>query len=279
MKINEFDIVFLSYGEPNAEKHYALLSEIAPWVKRVDGVRGFNAAHRAAADISDTQRFVTIDADNIVLPHFFDLKIEEEAGCLSWQGRNMTNGLQYGNGGPKLWNRDFVYAMNCHEASQDPLAVDFCWLEGYHQKPGVYTEVWSCGSPAQAFRAGFREGVKLSLDRGKRLPAGDIERLGHPQNIRALKMWCSLGQDRENGEFAILGALLGLEAICDENFDMSVIRDYERFDAEISSPFFSTNPNTTTDIPESIARVEKLTGMVIPEFDKKSSVFIRDLIL
>ena len=47
--INSFDIVFLSYDEPNADKNYADLLNKAPWAKRVHGVKGFDAAHKAAA--------------------------------------------------------------------------------------------------------------------------------------------------------------------------------------------------------------------------------------
>jgi hypothetical protein len=60
---------------------------------------------------------------------------------------------------------------------------------------------------------------------------------------------------------------------------MSAIRDYERFENEISLPFFEQKLDATLDISTSIEMVEKLTGMVIPQFEKKSSVFIRDLIL
>ena len=48
--ISEFDFVFLSYDEPNAELLYAELLNQIPWAKRVHGVKGFDAAHRACAD-------------------------------------------------------------------------------------------------------------------------------------------------------------------------------------------------------------------------------------
>ena len=54
MKIVEFDIVFLSYDEPNAELHYADLCGKAPWAKRVHGVKGSDHAHKAAAELSST---------------------------------------------------------------------------------------------------------------------------------------------------------------------------------------------------------------------------------
>ena len=76
MKIVEFDIIFLSYDEPNADVHYADLLTKAPWAKRVHGVKGSDAAHKAAANLSDTEWFITVDADNIVHTDFFDLDLD-----------------------------------------------------------------------------------------------------------------------------------------------------------------------------------------------------------
>ena len=56
IKIIEQDIVFLSYDEPNAEKNYADLLAKVPWAKRVHGVKGSDAAHKAAAAASETER-------------------------------------------------------------------------------------------------------------------------------------------------------------------------------------------------------------------------------
>ena len=38
VSINEFDIVFISYDEPNADENYNNLIEKAPWAKRSHGV-------------------------------------------------------------------------------------------------------------------------------------------------------------------------------------------------------------------------------------------------
>ena len=50
VSINEFDIVFISYDEPNADENYNNLIEKAPWAKRSHGVFGSDAAPKAAAD-------------------------------------------------------------------------------------------------------------------------------------------------------------------------------------------------------------------------------------
>ena len=38
VKIIDYDIIYLSYDEPNAEKNYADLLTKVPWAKRVHGV-------------------------------------------------------------------------------------------------------------------------------------------------------------------------------------------------------------------------------------------------
>ena len=46
-KIADIDFIFLSFDEPNAEKNFADLKRKVPWAKRVHGVYGFDAAHKA----------------------------------------------------------------------------------------------------------------------------------------------------------------------------------------------------------------------------------------
>ena len=82
IKVVDQDIIFLSYDEPNAEKNYADLCSKVPWAKRVHGVEGSDAAHKACAELSETDRFITIDGDNIVNAEFlgreFDLDSHDD---------------------------------------------------------------------------------------------------------------------------------------------------------------------------------------------------------
>jgi hypothetical protein len=149
IKIVEQDIIYLSYDEPNAEKNYADLVAKVPWAKRVHGVKGSDAAHKACAALSETEYFVTVDADNIIDPKFLDVEVDlEEIGCtgenvFSWCGKVHVNGLMYGNGGLKLWTKKFVNAMRTHENS-DPNdvkgAVEFCFDNRYYQFNDNYSE-------------------------------------------------------------------------------------------------------------------------------------------
>ncbi len=142
--INEFDIVYISFDEPNADENFADLQDKCPWAKRSHGVEGSDAAHKAAADMADTDRFITVDADNIVRQDFFSTEIDmskiKDTDVVSWAGKNTINGLVYGNGGIKCWPKPVVYGMQTHEnaPSDDPRAqVDFCWNINYVQMNNI----------------------------------------------------------------------------------------------------------------------------------------------
>ena len=74
--IADLDVIFLSYNEPNKEHNWADLRSKCPWAKRVDGVEGSDAAHKAAGEASSTERFILIDGDNIVNPALFDQQLD-----------------------------------------------------------------------------------------------------------------------------------------------------------------------------------------------------------
>ena len=55
---------------------------------------------------SETDRFITIDADNIVREDFnneLNMSRVTDTDVISWAGKNTVNGLVYGNGGIKCW--------------------------------------------------------------------------------------------------------------------------------------------------------------------------------
>jgi len=213
-EISEFDFVFLSYDEPNAETLYAELINVVPWAKRVHSVKGFDAAHRACADAADTDFFVTVDGDNRISEQFLSVKINISEGqddhAWTWAGRNHVNGLIYGNGGLKLWSKQFVRSMNSHENStSDASKVDFCWNAKYHEVFGTYSTSMINGSPYQAFRSGYREGVKMSLENGNKVSPQDFAKKIWIYNLHKLLIWCSVGADVENGVWSIYGARLG----------------------------------------------------------------------
>jgi len=94
MKTSELDLIFISYDEPNADRNYADLCNKAPWAKRIHGIKGSDAAHKEAAKIAETDYFITVDADNIVLEKFFDYDLDMTDTSIqvySWCGHNKLN--------------------------------------------------------------------------------------------------------------------------------------------------------------------------------------------
>mgnify|MGYP003334416095 FL=1 len=232
--MTEFDIVFMSFDEPNADYNYADLLTKAPWAKRSHGVKGSDACHKAAAKLAETKRFITIDADNIVREDFFNAEIDlSQVGdndVISWAGKNIVNGLVYGNGGIKCWPKHVVEQMKSHEAAVTASAqVDFCWDIHYVQMNNVYSDVMNNASPLQAWRAGFREGVKMSLVGGVTVDPRKLKQLIHPKNHQRLLVWCSVGEDVQNGLWAMYGARLGcyLTNLKRDEFNFVDVRDFD----------------------------------------------------
>ena len=233
IRIVDQDIIFSSYDEPNAEKNYADLCAKVPWAKRVHGVEGSDAAHKACADLSETEYFITVDADNIVDQEFLNVEVDyEQLGLspehvFSWCGKVHVNGLMYGNGGLKMWTRKFVHNMKTHEHSVDGDErgkVEFCFDDKYHQFNENYSVSYTNATPWQAWRAGFREGVKMSLDQGSKVE--DLRKVWW-QNYQRLLVWSQVGADVKNGIWSILGARQGCYLTNCTPWDYANVRDFE----------------------------------------------------
>jgi hypothetical protein len=214
--IADLDVVYLSYDEPQKEEFWVKIKNMVPWAVRVDGVKGSDAAHKAAAEASTTERFVLIDGDNLPDPEFFNMQLEMktpeyERAVFRWRARNHINGLMYGNGGLSCWTREFIYNMRTHEASDgsDDTCVEFCFDPLYWPMHDCYSVTYPNGSAFQAWRAGFREGVKMCLDRGRKPSELEFKESVHSRNLDHLTIWHNVGMDVENGAWAILGARQG----------------------------------------------------------------------
>lgn len=213
--VADLDVIFLTYDEPKKEEFWIQIQNMVPWAKRVDGVKGSDNAHKAAAALSETEFFVEIDGDNLPDPEFFNLQLtltDKDKGCaFRWKARNHINGLMYGNGGMCVWSREFVNNMKTHENSDgsSETCVEFCFDPKYIPMHNCYSTTYPNATPFQAWRAGFREGVKMCLNRGAKPTLKEFEEKVHSRNYDHLCIWQSVGADVENGEWAILGARTG----------------------------------------------------------------------
>jgi hypothetical protein len=214
--IADLDCIYLTYDEPQREEFWVKIRNMIPWAKRVDGVKGSDAAHKAAAAASDTERFILIDGDNMPDPKFFNLTMdfpdgEWERAVFRWRARNHVNGLMYGNGGLSSWTRTFVNEMRTHEATNGTAEteVEFCFDPLYWPMYDCYSTTFPNGSAFHAWRAGFREGVKMCLNRGNRPTISDFKDRVHQRNLDHLTIWHNVGRDVEHGIWAIAGSRMG----------------------------------------------------------------------
>ena len=236
MKIDiaDLDCVYLSYDEPQKEKFWVQIQNIVPWAKRVDGVKGSDAAHKACADVSETERFVLIDGDNIPDAEFFDQQLditdETKDVVFRWRARNHINGLRYGNGGLSCWTKKFVQTMRTHENSDgdDSTAIEFCFDANYWPMKDCWSTTYPNGSEEHAWRAGFREGVKMCLDRGARPTLENFKQTAHKQNLDNLSVWHSVGRDVEHGQWAIAGARQGTVETMIKGWDYKEVQCFDK---------------------------------------------------
>jgi hypothetical protein len=292
INLADCDIVFLSFDEPNADDNFAALSEELPRAKRVHGVKGFDAAHRRAGETAGSRHVVTIDADNVILDHGFlngkfGVSPRDLGSVFSFSARNVLNGLEYGNGGVKIWPRDTLLSLRTHEnAGRSEGAVDFCWTVPYYQVNRVLSEVIMTATPAQAFRGGFREGVKFNLADGilaydalPGLPRAEaLPRHVGASNYERLRVWCSVGADVPNGDWAVFGARLGCVMTALEGFEHAKIADYLWF-----SEFWETEILPTWGSAKVRSKRRKELGALlneeldlnVTEFDRAGSAFFK----
>ena len=220
--VADLDCVYLSYDEPQKEEFWLKIKNMVPWAKRVDGVKGSDAAHKAAGEASETERFILIDGDNMPEESFFNIQLDftgkdekfKEAQ-FRWKAINSINGLRYGNGGMSSWTKSYVRDMKTHEHQDEgdvSRIADFC----LDSKDNLYWSMYDCYSttypnhtPFQAWRAGFREGVKMCLVRGARPTVDEFKENVASRNLNNLTIWHNVGADVENGYWAIFGARLG----------------------------------------------------------------------
>lgn len=234
--IADLDCIYLSYDEPKREAFWIKIQNQIPWAKHITGIKGSDAAHKAAADASETDRFILIDGDNLPDSTFFNLQLElndRNRDCVfRWKARNIINGLQYGNGGMSCWTKDFVYNMRTHELSDgsDDTCVEFCFDPNYWAMHDCYSITYPNQSPFQAWRAGFREGVKMCLDRGAKPTLQDFKTRVHSRNYNHLSIWHNIGLDIENGNWAIIGARLGTYLTMLSDWDYRTVQDFDELE-------------------------------------------------
>lgn len=197
----EFDIVFISFDETDAENRYLSLKNRFPRTKRVHGIKGIYNAHRAAAGLATTSMFYAVDADAEILSTFdfsYQPHSVDRQSVHVWHSRNPVNDLEYGYGGIKLFPTQLLLDYN-----GSPVDFTTSVSKSFKVIPEVSNITRFNTDPFSAWRSGFRECAKLA--------SRIIDKQDNLETEHRLDVWCSVGHDREFGDFTIMGAKEGAE--------------------------------------------------------------------
>ena len=223
-----YDVVFISYQEPNADENYERLLTKIPTAKRVHGVKGIHQAHIAAAKLCATPMFWIVDGDATIVDEFnfnYELHPNEYDHVLVWRSKNPINDLVYGYGGVKLFPTTATINMDLSKPDMTTSITN---------KFKAVTDVSNITAfntdPFNTWRSAFRECCKLS--------SKIIDRQKEDETNNRLQTWCTIGADRPLGQYAIDGAKAGASygARNKDNIEMlKKINDFswlkEQFDA------------------------------------------------
>jgi hypothetical protein len=197
---SEFDKVFISYNEPNADENYERILERFPDVKRIHGVKGIHQAHIAAASLCETEMFWIIDGDAQLTDYFKFNHIPEhhnKEAVHVWRSLNPVNGLVYGYGGVKLFPTEKTLMMDTSKPDMTTsISNKFVAMDKISNVTAFNTD------PFNTWKSAFRECVKLS--------SKIIDRQKDEETNKRLRAWCTYTEnDPPFAEYALKGAKAG----------------------------------------------------------------------
>jgi len=217
-----YDIVFISYKEPNAEENFSDLYErfntvtmFGDRVKRVKDVKGIHNAHVAAANKVSTSYFYIVDGDAVIVDDFnFDYTTDDEDFVHVYRSINPINDLVYGYGGVKLFPTNLTKNMDTTTTDMTTsISKNFKIINEVANITAFNTD------PFNTWKSAFRECAKLS--------SKTIRRQKNEETESRLKTWTTVGHDRPFGEYAMAGATAGMEFGLSRGSDLGLINDFE----------------------------------------------------
>jgi hypothetical protein len=213
----DFDIIFISYDEENAEENWLELQKIYPQAKRVHKIKGIREAHAKASELSSTEFFFTIDGDNRFIENI-TLSIPSHLKnntVYVWRCQNAVNGLIYGYGGLKLWPKA-IFERHLENYGDHAMSA----TEHYQVVHQLATQTHFNTSAFSAWKSGFREACKLVLNVKKNVDNYSKERL---------VTWMTTGEEVPYGKYCIQGARQGcvFAWVEPENTIFNLINNFE----------------------------------------------------
>ena len=214
-KDETFDVVFISYNEPNAEQNFRNLKKKVPNAKRVDGVKGIHQAHIEAAKQVETEMFYVVDGDAEILKDFKFTHSSDEFErdtVYVWRSVNPINELTYGYGGIKLLPTKLTLDMDTSKPDMTTsISKKFKPILEVSNITAFNTD------PFNTWKSAFRECAKLA--------SKTIDRQVNNETDERLKTWTTVGEDKPFGKYAIDGARAGMN-FGGSTEDIGLINDF-----------------------------------------------------
>lgn len=198
-----FDIIFMSYNELNADENFIKLQSRFPRVKRIHGVKGIANAHIEAAKLSSTDLFWVVDGDAEIVKEF-NFEIDQIPQYDShnrtmvkvWHSKNPINDLEYGYGGVKLLPKKLTMDLD-----KNSIDVTTSISSNFSVVPEVSNYTMFNTDAYSTWKAAFRECAKLS--------SRSIDRNYQQETDLRLNTWCTAGEEKDFGLYAVTGAKQG----------------------------------------------------------------------
>ena len=164
--------------------------------------------------------FWVVDGDAVIENNFvFDYEVPHKDldAVHVWRSRNPINELEYGYGGVKLLPKRLTMNMN-------PNRVDMTTSisNRFRAMYDVSNITVFNTDPFNTWKSAFRECVKLS--------SKVIDRQEDKETEKRLLIWCTVGDDKPYGEYAIAGALAGRVYGTDNRGNSDALRMINNFE-------------------------------------------------
>ena len=198
---NPLDIIYISNGEPDAERWYEHLISTVDLtrrsVKRVQNVNGRANAYKAAAELSTTPWFFAVFAKLEVNTDFdWDWQPDYLQGPKHYifHSKNPVNGLEYGHMGVIAYNKQLVQDTHVW-------GLDFTLSKPHAVVPLLSATAHYNTTPELTWRTAFRECIKL---------LEDVNTTGSIESQSRLDTWLGIAEG-EHSMWSLLGARDAIE--------------------------------------------------------------------
>lgn len=216
-RLKPYDIIFISYNEPNADKNFKKLQQRFSRAKRIQGIKGIHQAHIKAAELSETDMFFVVDGDAVIEETFnfdYEVPVYDKDAVHVWRSRNPINDLEYGYGGVKLLPKQLTLSIDIDSPDM---------TTSISKKFKVQAEVSNISEfnvdEFSTWKSAFRECAKLA----SKTIRGQVDE----ETNQRLQIWTTIGTDRNYGNYAIAGALAGHRFGVSNSNNLKLINDFE----------------------------------------------------